>query len=131
MPARECSSSLPALHLRLPFGSPSPPLIKQCAAAVPPLPLYRPRTAVLPQLVADLVRQRKCMLPASTLGCLEGLRFPDVVEPVAGGGGGGGGKKKRRKKEKQRDDVDKGFLEAQASSSSSSGEGEGVMCVHV
>ena len=114
MPARECSSSLPALHLRLPFGSPSPPLIKQCAAAVPPLPLYRPRTAVLPQLVADLVRQRKCMLPASTLGCLEGLRFPDVVEPVAGDGGGSK-KKRRKKKEKERDDVDKGFMEAQVS----------------
>lgn len=37
------------------------------------------------QLVADLVRRWKCIMPSSTLDCLVGLRFPDITTPVTPG----------------------------------------------
>lgn len=34
------------------------------------------------QLIADLVRRRKCVAPPATLDCLLQLRFPDIVTAV-------------------------------------------------
>ncbi|PSC74530.1 nucleolar complex 3-like protein isoform X2 [Micractinium conductrix] len=63
------------------------------------------------QLIADLVRRQKCVVPPTTLDCLLNLRFPDVTAPVPAAEPGH--KRKKRKKAAD-DDVDRSFLEAQA-----------------
>jgi nucleolar complex protein 3 len=65
------------------------------------------------QLIADLVRRHKCIVPPSTLDCLLGLQFPDVQSSTETTDGRGRPHKKKRQK-REHDAVDRSFLEAQA-----------------
>jgi hypothetical protein len=47
------------------------------------------------QLVADLVKTRKCSVPPLVVSCLLVLRFEQVTPVSAGGEGAGGGKAKK------------------------------------
>jgi hypothetical protein len=47
------------------------------------------------QLVADLVKTRKCSVPPLVVSCLLVLRFEQVMPVSAGGEGAGGGKAKK------------------------------------
>ncbi|KAF6266173.1 CBF/Mak21 family-domain-containing protein [Scenedesmus sp. NREL 46B-D3] len=71
------------------------------------------------QLVADLVKTRKCSVPPAVVSCLLVLRFEQVTPVSAGGEGAGGGKakklgKKAARRAKRKTDLDKEFEEAEA-----------------
>lgn len=65
------------------------------------------------QLVADLVKRRKCVAPPEVVGALLELSFPEIFsgEDFAAARLA---RKKKKKKDKKKDEVDKGFKEAQA-----------------
>ena len=65
------------------------------------------------QLVADLVKRRKCVAPPEVVGALLELSFPEILsgEDFAAARLA---RKKKKKKDKKKDEVDKGFKEAQA-----------------
>jgi nucleolar complex protein 3 len=65
------------------------------------------------QLVADLIKRRKCIAPREVVDALLELSFPEILSGedffaarLA--------RKKKKKKDKKKDEVDKGFKEAQA-----------------
>ena len=64
------------------------------------------------QLVADLVKRRKCVAPPEVVHSLLRLSFPEILsgEDFAKARLA---RKKKKKKDKKKDDVDKGFKEAQ------------------
>jgi nucleolar complex protein 3 len=65
------------------------------------------------QLVADLVRRRRCVAPPEVVSCLLGLTFPEI----ASGEDFEAAKRSRKAKKKVKkgkDDVSRAFLEAQA-----------------
>lgn len=63
------------------------------------------------QLIADLLRRLKCIVPPSTLDCLLDLRFPDMLASALSAAETG---PKKKKQKKAKDDVDRSFLEGQA-----------------
>jgi len=69
------------------------------------------------QLVADLVRKRKCLLPPAVVSSLLVLRLEQVA-PTSQGGQGVGGRqgqhKKAHKKKRKKSDLDKDFEEGEA-----------------
>ncbi len=65
------------------------------------------------QLVADLIKRRKCIAPREVVDALLELSFPEILSGedfVAARLA----RKKKKKKDKKKDEVDKGFKEAQA-----------------
>ncbi|KAK9813219.1 hypothetical protein WJX72_010918 [[Myrmecia] bisecta] len=70
------------------------------------------------QLVADLVKRRKCICPPEVVRTLLVLKFGDVSrEDVAKAGKDKGGKKAKRKRKAKGDEVDQAFKEADAAPS--------------
>jgi nucleolar complex protein 3 len=65
------------------------------------------------QLVADLIKRRKCIAPREVVDALLELSFPEILSGedfIAARLA----RKKKKKKDKKKDEVDKGFKEAQA-----------------
>jgi hypothetical protein len=93
-------------------GCPYPARHPPCA-----LPLQGRMALDAVQLIADLVRMRKCCCPPEVVRTLLVLRFTEVRAPVgadAAKGRGGPGKGKSKGKKRKGDEVDLAFKEAEA-----------------
>lgn len=66
------------------------------------------------QLIADLVRRRKCAAPPEVVSCLLSLEFPEITSGEDFKAARDTKKKKKKGKKGKRDEVDRAFEEAAA-----------------